>query len=209
MLLTIALQLLIAANNPSIPAPLRQQAVDISNFAIKVANQALKDATAESVASTPIATTSPVASTPITASSTPYTSIASTPPPEPSPVFQVVTLPGPPPPPKKAVLISEPIINLHRFSVGNPYQIQSIEFTADIPVLCGEEKNVFNETINKFSEHCVIQGDKWVSKCDVPRDRYNPNPYWFEANEPHTCELILSTKDGVDNRVPFSFVTPD
>ena len=50
-LLTMALQLLIAVNNPNVPEPLKQQAISTANFAIQVANNVLKNSQNPSVSS--------------------------------------------------------------------------------------------------------------------------------------------------------------
>lgn len=58
-LLTMALQLLFAVNNPNVPQALKDQAVSTANLAIKVANTALKQPTPTSSVSTSAITASP------------------------------------------------------------------------------------------------------------------------------------------------------
>ena len=52
-LLIMALQLLTAVNHPNVPESLKQSAISTANFAIKVANEALKEGTVQSIATTP------------------------------------------------------------------------------------------------------------------------------------------------------------
>lgn len=94
-LLTMALQLLIAANNPVIPESLKQQAISIANFAIKVANESLKETSVASISS---AATSPA---PVT--------VVLPPAPPPAPPPSDSTSPPPPPPPPQIIYVPVPV----------------------------------------------------------------------------------------------------
>jgi len=90
-LLTMAIQLLVAASNPVVPESLKQQAISIANFAIQVANTALKEST---VASVSLGATSP----------TPVTVI----PPPISPPVSFDTSVSPPPLPPQIIYVPVP-----------------------------------------------------------------------------------------------------
>jgi len=193
----MALQLLIAANNPVVPQSLKQQAISVAQFAIKVANQTLKESSVASISSTVILP-SPVTIVPLPPISEPILSL----PPPPKIVYIPVSIPVTPPlPPSPAypILTSEPIVDF--IKSGEKYSISKVEFTADQPVRCSKDL---------WNNHCVVTDISFMediiwSCSGLPHNRF---PKTVDPDMQYTCVLILTNKSGNDSKPTFTFNTP-
>ena len=186
-LLTMAIHLLIAVNNPAVPLSLKQQAISVANLAIQVSNQVLKEST--SVKSSPPIPVIVLNPPPPPVLLPPATSSPHQPPPPPS--FQILDIP-------QIIfpnLVSEPILEFTNHIVSR------LEFTANKEVRCD---------VSIWSNHCILGGYNKVSElfvdCLYPvADKY-PFVYVFAEGKEYTCKILLTDKNGNDTRAKFNFI---
>ena len=210
-LLALALQLLIAASNPSVPASVNQTAISVANLAIQIAQIEIKKQTSTPVSIpvsspipslTPSSTPSPVPSpVQMTPSPTPIMFISPTPSPSPS----LSATPEPSPLGSQHPTLTEPPVITFNGSF-----INSISYKADELVVCLKD---VGGTLKTWGTECSITGSslistQYVSLCNAYRSPHYPFEYVLESQKTYTCTLILTDKDGNDTRAPFTFTKP-
>jgi len=153
-LLTMALQLLVAASNPAIPESLKIQAISVANFAMEVANKAILE---EKNLVKPLIPALGFQSTPQLVPQ-PIPQSVSQPMPQPSPN---VPLPEPepivsnaPPPILMPTLINDPLLEF----TNN--QISKITFSANKIVRCDKD-------FIKWNTNCVLETRKDIDEMFV------------------------------------------
>ena len=183
LLLTIALQLLVSANQPNVPVSLRNTAISVANTAIEIANKAIKDVEKPALGAVASPTPSispkpsPSASPVVIASPSPSFSPIATPQPTPvatpSPIIiykEKIMTPTPIPSELllKATLVQTPEVALKNGYDQAPYGIYFIEVT-----LIGEggDKKIHTHT------NGTPDAIEYLVKMDAPDNAsYNPNP---------------------------------
>lgn len=190
LLLTMAMNLLVAAQAPNVPQSLRDTAVKVANYAIQVANKTLAEAT----------TTTPVVSAPTpepVLGSLPQPTPAFVPVPQPpQPAPQIVYVPAPQPEVKKELKID---IEGENHNADGWYYPISVHYyrnktlVNDIPVTLTSSDGFFSVT----------------STTTMGGYGEQPNvTFFYQPNFPPS-KTLTATADGVSSTVTFDRIRQD